>query len=153
MRKFSKKQYLAAGAAAAIVVAGGGAAYAYWTTSGSGTGTGSVATTNGTLDLHGAIDTSGTVLAPGNTVPVHFTADNNSTSNLQAGTIHAVVSTSAANCQATWFSIPDTAENYVVDAGQSAVPLPTDGQLTFNDSTTVDQSACKGATITLTLTS
>lgn len=152
MRKFSKKQYLAAGAAAAVIIAGGGAAYAYWTTSGSGTGSGTVADANGTLVLHAQIDTSSTILAPGNTVPVHYTADNASSSNLQVGTIHAVVSASSG-CDATWFSIPDTAENFVVDAGSSGAALPNDGALTFTDSTSVDQSGCKSATITLTLTS
>ena len=47
MRKFSKKQYLAAGAAAAIIAGGAGVAFAYWTEDGTGSGSASTGTTTG----------------------------------------------------------------------------------------------------------
>jgi hypothetical protein len=47
MRKFSKKQYIAAGAAAVIVAAGAGTAFAYWTSTGTGSGSATAGTDTG----------------------------------------------------------------------------------------------------------
>jgi hypothetical protein len=41
MRKFTRKQKIAAAATAAVIAVGGGVAYAYWSTTGSGTGSAS----------------------------------------------------------------------------------------------------------------
>ncbi|MDT4933712.1 MAG: hypothetical protein QOK11_1604, partial [Pseudonocardiales bacterium] len=120
MRKFSKKQYLAAGAAAVIVAAGAGTAFAYWTTTGSGTGSGTVASANGTLVLHASFDSN--VLTPGGSIPVSYTADNAGSSNLQVGTVHAVVSASGT-CDALWFSVADSVENQTISASSSGVAL------------------------------
>lgn len=79
MRKFSKKQYLAAGCAAALIAGGAGVAFAYWTTTGSGDGTGSAGTaTNWTVAFQATTeDTAGVALSPGGpTETVHFTIKN-----------------------------------------------------------------------------
>ncbi|MCU1657695.1 MAG: hypothetical protein JWO57_2351 [Pseudonocardiales bacterium] len=155
MRKFSKKQYLAAGAAAVIIAGGAGTAFAYWTTSGSGTGSGTAATANGTLGLHASFASD--TLTPGNSVPVSFTADNTNSSDLQVGTVHTVVTTTPAvdatgTCNASWFSVADVTENQVITHNTSGTALATGGTLVFAESGT-NQDGCKGATITLTLTS
>jgi hypothetical protein len=149
MRKLSKKSRVAAAAAAvALVAVGGGAAYAYWTTTGSGSGSGANAMSNGTIVLSATFPDG---LTPGSSVPVTYTAANAGSSSLQVRTIHAVVSTSDPLCLATDFTIADVASNTTVPAHSSAVAAGS-GTLVFAD-TAVSQDACKGATITLTLTS
>ncbi|HEX3392022.1 MAG TPA: hypothetical protein VHS55_05630 [Solirubrobacteraceae bacterium] len=134
-----------------LAVAGG--AFAYWTTTGSGEGSGKVATSNGTLALHGVITEE---LTPGGESPVTFTAENTNSSSLQVGTIHAVVSIdtshASAGCKASDFTIGDTHENQVIPAKSAPVALSNNGSISMAD-TAENQDACKGATITLTLTS
>lgn len=150
MRTISRQKKLAVVSIATIAVLGTGtAAYAYWTTTGSGSGTGSVRAENGTVVLNGTVDEP---LAPGESSPVHFTAGNASTSDLYVGTIHAVVSTNKAGCAVTDFTLPDVAANQVIPAGAIARPITSTGTLTFAN-TAANQDACKGAEITLTLTS
>jgi hypothetical protein len=150
-RLINKKRALVLGAVAILAVAG--VAVAYWTTTGSGSGSGSVAASNGTLALHGTISNE---LTPGSTSPVTYTADNSNTSSLQVGTVHAVVSIdethATAGCKASDFSIADTAENQVIPAGKSGVALAKNGSITMADSAE-NQDACKGASISLALTS
>ncbi len=146
-----KRTALVLGVAAALAVAG--LAVAYWTTTGSGEGSGSVASSNGTLTLHGTISGA---LTPGASAPVAFTADNGNSSSEQVGTIHAVVSIdkehAEAGCKASDFSIADTTENQVIAAHASGVTLAKEGSITMAD-TSENQDACKGATISLALTS
>jgi hypothetical protein len=142
-----KRTAVILGAVAILAVAG--IAIAYWTTTGSGSGSGAVAESNGTLVLHGTITKE---LTPGSTSPVTFTADNAGSSSLQVGTIHAVVSTNKAGCEVSDFTIADTAENQVIAAKGSAVALATDGSISMAD-TAANQDACKGATISLALSS
>lgn len=147
-RKFKNKRALTVfGVIAVLAVAG--IAVAYWTASGSGTGTGKVATSNGTLTLHGSISNE---LTPGSSSPVTFTADNSGSSSLQVGTIHAVVSTNKVGCEVSDFTIADTVENQTIGAGESGVALAKNGSIEMAN-TEANQDACKGATITLTLTS
>ncbi len=139
------------GVVAALVAAG--AAIAYWSTSGSGSGSGSVANSNGTLVLHGTITNA---LTPGGSSPVSFTADNGNSSSLQVGTISAVVSIdsehAAAGCKASDFTIGDTAENQTIAAHATGVTLAKEGSISMAD-TSANQDACKGATVSLTLSS
>ena len=149
MRKISKKLVVGT-AATAIVAAGAGVAFAYWTASGSGTGTGTVKSSNGSLVLKGTIDDA---LSPGATSAVHFTASNAGSSNLQVGTVKAVVSTDKPACDITWFTIGDTVEDQTIAAGASDVALTGVGSISMSDPSNVNQDACKGAAITLTLSS
>src|SRR6476620_11277327 len=101
----NKKRAVVLGAVAVLAVAG--IAVAFWTTTGAGEGSGKVASSNGTLVLHGSI---GNELTPGSTSPVTFSADNAGSSSLQVGTVHAVVSTDKAGCEVSDFTIADTVE-------------------------------------------
>jgi hypothetical protein len=150
MHKFSKKQYLVAGVAALAIAGAAGGAYAYWTTTGSGSGTGTAASSNGTLVLHASFASDS--LTPGGSVPVSFTADNGGSSNLQVGTVHTVV-TASGSCDASYMSVADAVENQTIGAHTSGVALTAGSVLVYADSTTVNQDSCKGATITLTLSS
>jgi hypothetical protein len=142
-----RKRLSVLGVVAILAVAG--VAVAYWTTTGSGSGSGAVASSNGTLVLHGTITSQ---LTPGGSSPVTFTADNAGSSSLQVGTVHAVVSTNKVGCEVSDFTIADTAENQVIPAKGSGVPLANNGSISMAD-TEANQDACKGAAITLTLSS
>jgi hypothetical protein len=150
-RNLMKKRILVLGVVAALAVAG--IAIAYWTTTGSGEGSGSVAASNGTLTLHGTITNA---LTPGGSSPVAFTADNGGSSSLQVATVKAVVSIddghAKAGCNASDFTIADTAENQVIAAHSTGVALGKEGSISMAD-TSENQDACKGATISLALSS
>ncbi|HEY2297250.1 MAG TPA: hypothetical protein VGH43_05950 [Jatrophihabitans sp.] len=151
MRKFTKKQYLAAGAAAVIIAGGAGAAFAYWTAGGSGNGSGTVANSNGSVTLHGTFPAA--TLTPGGSAPVTFTADNPGTSNLYVTAVNVdSIATSDVNCLAGDFSVDNyNAPGTEVAKGASNIPV---GTATIHMANTdVSQDACKGATITLTLSS
>lgn len=151
MKRFRKRTWLLVGLAVAVALAAAGA-YAYWTTTGSGSGSAAVASGNGTVVLHG---TAPTDLYPGGSSNVTFTADNAGTSNLFVGTIH-LASVSAdgghSSCVTSDFTMPDVTSNTVVNAGATGQALTGTGTLSYAN-TTANQDACKGATLTLNLTS
>jgi hypothetical protein len=136
---------------AVIALAIGVAAFAYWTGSGSGTGSGDVGTSS-------SVTLTGTVApgsAPGTSEAVSFTAANPSDSPVRVSTVH-LVSVAAdgahAACETDDFSMADVTENHQVPAEATAEALPNNGSLVFAN-TAVSQDACKGATLTLTLSS
>jgi hypothetical protein len=90
-----KKRTLVLLGAAVVAIGIAVGAYAYFTTTGSGSGTATVGTSSN-LVLAGS--TTGT-LYPGTTVPVSFTALNNSPGHQQLGTIYLV---SAQACSVAW---------------------------------------------------
>jgi hypothetical protein len=152
-RKALKKKRTVAVLGVIAVLALAGAAIAYWTTTGSGEGSGSVASSNGTLTLHGTISDQ---LTPGGSSAVKYTADNPGSSSLQVGTVHAVVSIddahAKAGCKASDFTIGETVENQVIAAHASGVALAHDGSISMTDSEE-NQDACQGASISLELSS
>jgi hypothetical protein len=158
MRKFNKKIAIAVAASIAVVGIGGGVAFAYWTTTGTGTGSATNATTNGTVVLHASYANN---LTPGASETVTYAADNGGTSSLFVGTITPVVSidsahafdatTNPAGCKAADFTIGTTSSNTTVPAHGSGVAAGT-GLLTFTD-TSSNQDGCKGAVVTLSLSS
>jgi len=149
MRKMTKKsKVLAAAGALALVAGGGGAAYAYWTTTGSGGGTATNSTGGGTVTLH-ANFTGG--LTPGDSRAVTYTADNaDLNTSTKVGVLTATVTTSNAGCLPVWFDVTADTSSTTVDADSTGTQVGT-GTLTFIDSATVDQSACKGAVVTITV--
>jgi hypothetical protein len=151
MQGFLKRRRLlaSAGAIGALIVAGG--AYAYWSGTGGGSGSGAVGTSS-TVALTATV-TPG--IAPGTAVPVSFTAANASASPIQVATVSlASVTVDAAHaaCTTADFSMADVTETHQVPAAATAEPLPQNGSLVYAN-TAVSQDACKGATLTLNLTS
>lgn len=126
-------------------------AVAYWTGSGSGTGTGAVGTV-GSVTLTGTV-TPGS--APGTSEPVSFTAANPSESSIQVTKVH-LVSVEAdgahAACETDDFTMADVTQDHEVPAEATNEALPNDGSLVYAN-TAVSQDACKGATLTLALSS
>ncbi len=151
MYAFLRPRRVAALAAAACL-AGAGAAYGYWTTTGAGTGTATVASSNGTVVLHGA---AAAALTPGGTASVAFTADNPGSSSLQVTRIHldgVTADAAHSGCVVADFTMADVVSNTRVPAASSAYALAGSGTLQMAD-TGVSQDACKGATLTLALSS
>ena len=133
-----------------VVVVGG--AYAYFTTSGTGTGTASVGTSSA-VTLHATV--TGT-LYPGASSPVSFTVDNPSSGKQRVGTISLssiTVDASHSECSTVItggnpdFTMPAVAVNAQFGSGNGQAVTPA-GTLTMND-TGVNQDACQGATLTL----
>lgn len=147
MRKMTKKnRVLAAAGALALVAGGGSAAYAYWTTTGSGSGAASNSAGGGTVTLHAKFDGG---LAPGDFRSVAYTADNaDQNTSTRVGELTATVSTSDDLCLPTWFDVTAVTSNSTVAAGTTGTSVGS-GTLTFKDSAAVDQSACKGAEVTI----
>jgi hypothetical protein len=154
MKSRTKKRALTVAACiTALVVAG--AAFAYFTTTGSGTGTATVGSSS-TVTLHATVSST---LYPGVSSPVSFTVDNPSSGAQRVGTItlasitvdagHAtcVVTTSGENPA---FTMAPVAINKVFPSGNAQAATPN-GSLTMND-TGVSQDTCQGATLTLHLT-
>jgi hypothetical protein len=151
MRKMTKKnKVLAAAGALALVAGGGGAAYAYWTTTGSGSGSAANSTGGGSVTLHANFDTG---LTPGSSRTVGYTADNSDpNTSTKVGALTASVATNVPECLPAWFSVTAVTSNTTVAANSTGTSVGS-GVLTFTDSSTVDQSSCKGATVTINVSS
>ena len=149
MRTMTKKnKVLAAAGALALVAGGGGAAYAYWTTTGSGDGEATNSAGNGTVTLYATFADG---LAPGDSVSVAYTADNASpTTSTKVGALSATVTTDVAGCLPAWFDVTAETSNTTVDANSTGTSVGS-GTLTFNDLAEVNQDACKGAVVTITV--
>ena len=146
----SRKRAVAAlGAIAAVVIAA--VAVAYWTGSGSGTGSGEVGT-NGAVSLTGTVADGS---APGTAAAVSFTAANPSDSPIQVTSVQLVDVTADAThaaCDTADFTMADVPQNHEVPAEATTEALPNDGSLVYANRL-VSQDACKGATLTLGLSS
>src|SRR4051794_13725395 len=138
------------------VLAVAAAAYAYFTSSGSGTATATVGTSSA-VTLKGTVNGN---LYPGSSSPVTLTVDNPSSGKQRVGTISLEKITADAghaSCSAVItggnpdFTMADVVVNQTYAPGNNQAVSPS-GTLTMND-TGVNQDACQGATLTLTLKS
>ena len=142
------------GLIAALVVAG--AAIAFWTSSGTGSGTATVGTSSG---LPISAVTFGNTLYPGGKTPVSFTITNSSANTaITVAQVAADTSFGATGvtglpggCLAADFTFPTYTVNQSIPAGGTLnVTVPTAGGLAFAN-TAVNQDACKGASPVLHL--
>jgi len=148
MRQMTKKNKIAAVAAsAALVAVSGGAAYAYWSTTGTGNGSAAAAAGTQPVSISVTVDPG---VAPGTPKTITYAAANPNASNTQVTLANPQVTTDKAGCLPAWFdaTVPGGPTN--VPANATATALGT-GTLTLNDSSTTNQDACKGATITVTV--
>jgi hypothetical protein len=149
MRHLLKKRVLVVIAVLALGVTG--AAIAFWTQAGSGTGTGTVGTT-GTVTLQGPV-TAG--IYPGGTSAVTLTASNSGSAPVKVQTVSLVsvaVDAGHSSCATADFTMPTVTENTSLAGNAVAQALTSNGVLTMAN-TAANQDACKGATLTLTLSS
>jgi hypothetical protein len=148
MRVFLKKRVVAAFAVVAVLAVSG-LALAYWTQPGGGAVSGAVA-------VPGAVTLSGSVSAgigPGASEPVTIMGSNQGTTDVQIQTVHLVSiapDVGHSTCVTADFTLPDVVENTAVPAGASNLALATPGLLSYAN-TALNQDACIGATLTITL--
>ena len=142
------------GLVAALVVAGG--AIAFWTSTGTGSGTASVGTDSG-LTITGVA--FGNALYPGTRSPVSFTITNSSPNS--AITVAQVMADTSfgtngitglpGGCDPADFSFPNYTVNQSIPAsGTLNVTVPTAGGLALSN-TASNQDACKNASPVLHL--
>lgn len=149
LRTTKRKRLAALGVVACLAIAGG--AYAYWTGGGSGSGGADVGT-SGTVTITATIADG---ISPGTSVPVSFTAANAGDSAIQVTDVSLTGVTADpvhATCATGDFSMTPVTEDHEVPAGSTAEALPVNGSLSYAN-TGVNQDACKGATLTLGLSS
>jgi hypothetical protein len=126
-------------------------AYAYFSSTGTGSGTASVGTAANNISVTGS--TTG-ALYPGGSVTVSFTASNPATFKQKLSTIQFTgVTAPPAGCSATWFHMSDVnvAGEGVLNAGATNVALTVTGSLSMDESGT-NQDACQNASLTLAFT-
>jgi hypothetical protein len=142
---------VAALAVAAILAVAGGA-YAYFSTTGSGTVTATVGS-GSALTIKGTVSGN---LYPGSSANVTFTVDNPSSGKQRVGTISLEKITADAGhstCSVVTtggnpdFSMAGVAVNAVYGPGNNQAVTPT-GSLTMNE-TGINQDGCQGATLTV----
>ncbi len=151
MRLFTARKRLLTLLATAIAAVAAVGAIAYWTGGGSGSGSAAVGS-GGTVTLHATVADGG---APGVSVPVGFTASNSGTSAVMVSTVHLTgvsADVGHASCNTSDFTMETVTESHSVAAGASEEALPTEGSLVYAN-TSENQDACKGATLTLSLSS
>ena len=152
----SRKKRVVVGAA--VLLTAGGAAFAYWTAGGSGSGSASTGTT---VALTVVQTSTVTAMGPGDSAQTLSGNFNNTNSgSVYVGTVTASISSVtkdagavAGTCDATDYTLASAAMtvNAEVPAG-NGVGAWTGATIKFNNKVT-NQDACKGATVTLALTS
>lgn len=153
MRRPAKKS-MAIFSAAVLAIAGTGVAFAYWTSTGSGEGT---ATTGETVAL--TINQTSTVedLRPGGAAQTLSGDFDNPTGNgpvfvttvtASIGTVTKAVGAPSGTCTADDYTLADAA----MDVGEQVPEGDSQGAwagatIQFNNSATVNQDGCQGATV------
>jgi len=154
----TKKRIAAVALTGALLVGASGVAAAFFTTSGGGTGSGTVGTDTALVIHQDTITYSNPLpadnaLLPGTSATVTFTVDNPSSGQQQLGTISvSSISTDGAHAgcdtatHPTWFTTGTDVVNtdYAPGNGQAVSGNLT---ITFND-LSVSQDVCKGAPLT-----
>jgi hypothetical protein len=153
MFKFTKKRVLAAVSVVSILVVAV-AAFAYWTTSGSGDGTASAGDVAGiTVNQTSTLD----AMYPGDSAQtLSGDFDNGNDGPVYVGTVTASIDSVdtavgvTGTCDASDFTLEDAqmTVNAEVPAGSSQGSW-SGAKIHFNDKTTTNQDACKGATVNL----
>ena len=173
-RRLTKKRTLALSALLLLLLSSG--AVAYFTASGSGTGSATVGTSSA-FTIHGS---SASTLYPGTSSTISFTADNPSPGHQQLGTIHLAsvkacvgagsswngaictnsgveattcesVETGASDTNTANFWMPDVVSNQDLASGNGQAVTAT-GTVKMND-LNANQNACENANLTLNFTS
>jgi hypothetical protein len=154
MRKPSKKALAVVTAVA--LLAGGGTAFAYWTTSGTGTGT--AATTAGTLNALTFTQSTVNAMYPGDS-PQTLTVGvkNTGTEATYVTLVKAYITTNKSGCTGADFKIGGVATGTEADptgltwtAADLAADATADATSTIGFNNTSDnQDACKTAVVTV----
>lgn len=152
---FRRKRTVALASVLALLAVAG-AAFAYFSSTGSGSATGTVGSSSG-LTVNGSLSGS---LYPGAATSISFTAVNPSPGQEYLGTIHlnsVSVDSNHTGCSTAWFTMPDvTADQDIPTSGSNGTPhsVTATGLVSMSDGNGVgsNQDACQGATITFGFT-
>ena len=157
MRKLSKKTMALVAGSLVVATVGGGVAFAYWSTTGSGTGTGS--TTAGKVDVLTFSQNTLSPMFPGDSSqPLTVTVTNPSGENVFVGGVKAYL-TVTGTCGADDFLLGGTAAPSDIATARSlawtAQDLAHNGgnanatsTIQFSNKAT-NQDGCKSATVTV----
>ena len=155
MRKISKKKLLVAGVATAVIATGGGVALAYWSSTGTGSGS---ATTGTSTDFVVTSDaaTGGPLTPGGPSQTVAFHIKNPGTGNEKLTSVVAeVAKADGSDWSVTTDGLTCSAADYTVDTpninyGEIPPNTTVDGTvtITMNDLAS-NQDACQGVTVPL----
>jgi hypothetical protein len=150
-RKFTKKRLVVLASVTSLALAA--IAFAFFSSTGSGTGSAGVADPTTGLTLHGTITGS---LGPGDSKDVALTADNSNSSAVRIASVNGTVDVDdthkTAGCAASNFTFTGATENQTIAGNSTGVALTNPGSVSMPVSGS-SQDACKGATLTLNLTS
>jgi hypothetical protein len=138
------------GAVILVLALAGGGAFAYFTTSGSGTGEATVSNPSNSLEVTG---TPVAALAPGIGKTSTITIKNTSEGTVHLGTLQVSItgnSQSATGCKTSWFKVSPETSTF----GPTGVELAAAGTKTAVVEVSMvnveeSQNACKGATVNL----
>jgi hypothetical protein len=154
-KHFSKRRLIPVAVALLALVCASGVAYAYWTASGIGSGTGKTAV--GVTSLT-ATSAALNEMYPGNSAqPIVITVQNPTTQPVYVTSVSAsVTDTGDPGCLAIWFPVagsPVAVGAEIAALGNLTLSSPTYTPPTIRfDNLPVDQSVCKDKTITLSFT-
>jgi hypothetical protein len=154
MRKSTKSAVVAG---TVLALTGGGVAFAYWTTSGTGTGSGS--TTAGVVDHLGFSQSTLTAMYPGDSSQdLTVTVTNNATESAYVATVKAFITTDKEGCTGADFKLGGSAAPSTAATARALTWMPVDlgAGATQNATSTVqfnntgaNQDACKNAAVTI----
>lgn len=153
MRKTQKTTAVVGGTAAAVLI--GGVAFAYWTTSGSGSGTGS--TTSGAANLTISQTTVLNAMYPGDSAQdLVVNVLNNATNTARVAGVTGYVTTDKEGCDGTDFLLGGSTSseaspvslNWTAQELAHGADANATSTIKFNDTGDI-QDACKGATVTI----
>jgi hypothetical protein len=146
-----RKPVVVAAIAGSVLAISGTAAFAYWTASGTGSGTASTASSSADLTVSQATF-SGSALVPGGTAQnLSGTIANTNGFAVPVTSFTAGVGVDSGHtgCLASWYSVTNLTATGPAPAQGS---IPFSGKIQLTDQTSTNQDACKGATVTVTYT-
>lgn len=163
MKHHLTKKIAAIALTAGLVLGGGGIAFAYFTSSGGGTGSATVGTTGGS-DFSVTSSWADASLYPGTpAVPFTITVTNNGSGDEHVGYVDIAVASDpdtgfalengspVADCMSNWFSVtPQVTVDSTISAGASDSDI-AGPSIQMTDSST-DQDACQGHLVDMTFT-
>lgn len=154
MRKSRKFAVVAGSTVGALAI--GGVAFAYWSTSGTATGSGS--TSSGAADLTISQTTVLNAMYPGDTAQnLVVNVKNNATNKARVVGVTGYVTTDKTGCDGTDFLLGGSISSEITpvaltwttqELAHNAAANAT-STIGFNDKGDANQDACKGATVTI----
>ena len=154
MRLNGKKRLALVATTAAAVLIGGGVAVAYWTTTGSGTGSAATGTTS-TLTVNGT-NTPSALYPGGPAQTIDYSIVNGNPGAIYVNQVTiAVTGTNQAGCDATDYAItqPSATAAEVASGTTNYSGGSTGAAIAMIDKPATNQNACKNATVNLSFSS